>query len=88
MDRESRETGRERLNSRIGQRLADRILVVDHKSKMAALISWLSTALLQELVAHIDEGRCPALAPKFEIEPIDRRKPEPLRYHRLRALRG
>jgi len=60
----------QRLDSRIGQRLADGILVVDHKPKMAAFVSRLSTALLQckELVAQIDEGRTAALAPKLEVE--------------------
>jgi hypothetical protein len=36
----------QRLDTRIGQRLADGILVVDHKSEMAALVSGLSTAFL------------------------------------------
>jgi hypothetical protein len=60
----------QRLDPSVGQCLADCILVVDHKSKMAALVSGLSTALLQceELVAQIDEGRSGALAPKFEVE--------------------
>jgi hypothetical protein len=60
----------QRLDPRFSQRFADCILVVDHKSKMAALVSGLSTALLQceELVAQINEGRIVALAPKFEIE--------------------
>ncbi len=37
---------------------------------MAALVSGLSTALLQgeKLIAQIDEGRSSALAPKFESE--------------------
>jgi hypothetical protein len=54
----------QRLDPSVGQCLADCILVVDHKSKMAALVSGLSTALLQceELVAQIDEGRSGALA--------------------------
>ena len=58
------------MDPRLGQRFADRILVVDHKSKMAALVSGLSTALLQceELVTQIDEGGSGALAPQFEIE--------------------
>src|SRR5262249_25608783 len=41
------------FNIRIDQRLADRFLVIDHKSKMAAVVSRLLTALLKckELVA-------------------------------------
>jgi hypothetical protein len=58
------------LDSRVGQHLADCILVVDHKSKMAALVSGLSAALLEceELVAEIDESGSGAFAPLFEIE--------------------
>src|SRR5882724_1213241 len=60
----------EGLDARVGQRLADGVLVVDHKPKMAAVISGLDAALLQreKLIAKIDEGRGAALAPKFEIE--------------------
>src|SRR6476620_3942981 len=60
----------QRLDPRVGQRLADGILGVDHKPKMTPLVSGLSSAFLQcqELVAKIDEGRSAALAPKFEIE--------------------
>ena len=60
----------QRLDPRVGQRFADGLLVVDHKTKMAPLVSGLSTAFLQceELVAQIDEGRSAALAPKLEIE--------------------
>src|SRR5262245_60799614 len=59
-----------RLNTRIGQRLADSILVIDHKPEMAAFVSRLSPAFLQceELVAQIDKGRRAALAPKLEVE--------------------
>ena len=44
--------------------------VVDHKSKMAALVGWLGTALLEceELVAQVHEGGSRALTPQFEIE--------------------
>jgi len=51
------------FDSRFSQRFADRILVVDHQSKMAALVGGLSTALLQgeKLVARIDKGRMPLL---------------------------
>src|SRR2546423_5152196 len=52
------------------QRFADCLLVVDHKPKMAAVVSALGTALLkcEKLVAKIDEGRRAAFAPKLEIE--------------------
>ena len=54
----------QRLDTRLGERFADCILVVDHKSKVTAVVSTLGTALLQceELVAQIDEGRSGALA--------------------------
>ncbi len=60
----------QRLDTRVRQRFADCILVVDHKPEMATLISWLSPAFLQceELVAQIDESRVVALAPKLEFE--------------------
>jgi hypothetical protein len=40
------------------QSLANGLLVIDHKPKMACLVSGLSTALLQceKLVAEINEG--------------------------------
>src|SRR4030095_10953985 len=58
------------LDTRVGQRFADCILVIDHQSKMAALVSRLGTTLLkrEELVAQIDEGGSGALTPQFEIE--------------------
>src|SRR5512144_2827968 len=62
---------RQRFDAGIGQRFADGgLLVIDHKSKMAAVVGGLSTALLErkELVAQIDEGRCLALAAKLEVE--------------------
>ena len=40
----------QRLDACVGQRLADCVLVVDHKSKMAAVISGLRTALLEREV--------------------------------------
>src|SRR5712671_1432886 len=60
----------QRIDARAGQCRADCFLVVDHKSKMATVVSGLGTALLQreELVAKVDESRSAALAPKFEIE--------------------
>src|ERR1700693_5878491 len=60
----------QRLDTRVSQCLADCILVVAHKSKMASLLRGLSPSLLQceELVAQIDEGRTAALAPKLEVE--------------------
>src|ERR1700693_3290081 len=62
----------QRLDACVGQRLADCVLVVDHQSKMAAVISGLRAALLEreELVAQIDEGRRSAFAPKFKIEQL------------------
>jgi hypothetical protein len=55
---------------RFSQRFADRILVVDHKSKMAPVVSRLGTTFLerQELIAQIDEGGSSALAPQFKVE--------------------
>ena len=52
------------------QRFANRLLIVDNQSEMAAVIGGLSAALLQgdELVAQIDEGRSIALAAKLEFE--------------------
>src|SRR2546423_727220 len=60
----------QRLNARVSQRFADCVLIVDHQSKMAPVVSALGTALLEreELVAQIDEGRGRALTPKLEIE--------------------
>src|SRR6476619_1499079 len=57
------------LNARVSQRLADNVLVVDHKPKMTSLVSRLSSAFLQceELVAQVDEGRSAAFAPKLEV---------------------
>jgi hypothetical protein len=77
---------RQRLDPGIGQSLADCIFVVDHKSEMAALVSRLSSAFLhcEELVAEVDEGRSAAFAPKLEVQQSE---PEPLRYHRIPALR-
>src|SRR4051812_37858170 len=61
---------RQRLDTRLGQRLADCFLVVDHESEMATVIGRLRSAFLQreELVAEIDEGRSAALAAKLEVE--------------------
>src|SRR5207245_2688154 len=61
---------RQRLHARLGQRLADRLLVIDHEAEMTAVVGGLGTALLErdELVAEIDEGRILALAAKLEIE--------------------
>src|SRR5262245_8026588 len=60
----------QRFHTGRGQRLADRLLVIDHEAEMAAVVGGLLTPLLQreELVAEIDEGRCLALAAEFEIE--------------------
>src|SRR5436190_15410400 len=61
---------RQQFDSCIDQRLADCILIIDHESKMAPVVSRLGTAFLecQELIAQIDEGRSGALAAKLEIE--------------------
>src|SRR5215468_6181747 len=47
----------QRLDAGLGQRLADRFLVVDHQPEMTAVVGRLRAALLQrdELVAEIDE---------------------------------
>ena len=60
----------QRFDAGVGQRFADGVLVIDHKSKMAALVGGLRTALLQreELVTQIDERRSVALAAKLEVE--------------------
>src|SRR5262245_56256584 len=60
----------QRFDTGSGQRLADRLLVIDHETEMAAVVGRLLTPLLQreELVAEIDEGRCLALAAELEIE--------------------
>src|SRR5437763_7991999 len=60
----------QRMDASIGQRRADCFFVIDHKPKVATIVSGLCTALLkrEELVAEIDEGRSAAFAPKFEIE--------------------
>src|ERR1700686_4704167 len=67
---EVKKLARQRLYACVGHRLADCVLVIDHKSKMAAVISGLRPALLEreELVAQIDEGRGAALAPKLKIK--------------------
>jgi hypothetical protein len=54
----------QRLDAGVGQCFAHGVLVIDHKSKMAAVVGVLLTALLQrqELVAEIDERR--SVAPR------------------------
>src|ERR1044072_1613331 len=61
---------RQHIDSRVSQRLADGLLVVDHKPEVAAIVGGLGPTFLkrEELVAQIDEGRGVALAPKLEIE--------------------
>src|SRR6185295_4651067 len=63
---------RKGLDPRIAQRFTDRILVVDHKSKMAPVVSRLSASLLQceELVTQINESSSGVLAAKIEIEQL------------------
>src|SRR5262245_60085379 len=53
-----------------GQLLADRLLVIDHETEMAAVVGGLLTPLLQreELIAKIDERCCLALAAQLEFE--------------------
>src|SRR5258708_28091692 len=67
---EIEERARQRLDSRRRQRAADRVLVVDHETKMTAVVGGLSAALLQreELIAQIDERPGLALAAQFELE--------------------
>ena len=58
------------VHARVRQRLADRVLVIDHESKMTAVVGGLGAALLkrEELIAQIDEGRGLASAAKLEVE--------------------
>src|SRR5215813_15085465 len=60
----------QRLDARRRQRTAYRVLVVDHETKMTAVVGGLGAALLQreELIAQIDERRGLALAAQFELE--------------------
>src|SRR5262245_47300892 len=60
----------QRLDPRRRQGAAHRVLVVDHETKMTAVVGGLGAPLLQrqELVAQIDEGRGLALAAQFEVE--------------------
>src|SRR6478672_3626658 len=53
-----------------GDAAADCVLVVDHETKMTAVVGALGAALLQreELIAQIDERRGLALAAQFELE--------------------
>src|SRR6476469_5831529 len=62
----------QRLDACFGQRLADDILVVDHKPKMTSLVCRLSSTFLQreELVAQVDECRVCAFATKLEVEQL------------------
>src|SRR5512143_318967 len=61
---------RQRFYPRISQRLADGILVVNHKPKMTPIVSRLSSASLQceKLVAQIDESRSGAPAAELEVK--------------------
>src|SRR5262245_9500350 len=67
---EIEEAAGQRLDPRRRQRAAHRVLVVDHESKMTAVVGGLGAALLQrqELIAQIDEGRGLALAAQLELE--------------------
>ena len=68
--KEIEEATGQRLDVRRRERAANRVLVVDHEAKMAAVVGRLRAALLQgeELIAQIDEGRGLALAAQLEIE--------------------
>src|SRR5258707_378532 len=80
----------QRLDARGRERLAHRLLVVDHEAEMTPVIAGLPAALLQgeELIAKIDEGGVLALASQLEIRTGDRRRPAPPRCRRSRARRG
>src|SRR5262249_55605727 len=58
------------LHARLHQGAADGFLVIDHQSKMTAVVGGLSAALLecQKLIAQVDEGRGVASAAKLEFE--------------------
>src|SRR5438270_3660625 len=60
----------QRRDACLRQRLANRLLVVDDETEMAAVIGSLAAALLkrQELVAKVDESRILAPAAQLEIE--------------------
>ena len=60
----------QRLDARIGQRPANRLLVVDHQPEMAAIVGALLAALLErkELIAEIDESRRCAFSAQLELE--------------------
>src|SRR6185436_15851313 len=60
----------QRLDARLGQGIAHRLLVIDDQPEMPAVIGCLPAAVLQreELVAQIDEGRILALAAQLEVE--------------------
>ena len=48
----------QRFDASLRQRAADRLLVIDHESKMTAVIGGLGAALLEreELITQVDEG--------------------------------
>ena len=48
----------QRVHTRLRQRAADGVLVIDHESKMTVVVGGLGAALLEreELIAQIDEG--------------------------------
>ena len=67
---EIQEPAGQRLDAGLRERLADRVLVIDHEPEMTPVIGGLLAALLQreELIAKIDEGRGLALAAQLEVE--------------------
>src|SRR5215831_8292682 len=73
---EVEERAGQKLHSCGDQRLASRLLVVDHKPEVAAIVRGLHASLLEgeELIAQIDKGHGFALAAELEIEetPVER----------------
>src|SRR5438105_1915771 len=61
---------KQRLDACVGQGVADGLFVIDHESKMTAVVCGLGATLLerQELIAEIDEGGGFTPAAKFEFE--------------------
>ena len=60
----------QRFHARLRQGTADGLFVIDHETKMTAVVGGLGATLLesQELIAQVDEGRGLASAAKLEFE--------------------
>src|SRR5215469_12719963 len=60
----------QRVHARVRQGATDGLLIIDHESKMTAIVRGLPAPLLesQELITQIDEGRGLAPAAQLEIE--------------------